>query len=143
VAPKLIEICSHEEWLKRYFAHNQFIALFANYVKLWKDLAFIFTLIINLFIVGSFSEKFGDRMHNYRLFMNPDYSEEQTKQLFQIFGILMTVCSMFVVAFFLVKNLPLIIKKAWNTGDNVENMGFIQIIITWLIKFLKVVFSTL
>jgi hypothetical protein len=29
-------------------------------------------------------------------------------------GIAMTCCSMFVVSFFLVKNLPLLIKRAWS-----------------------------
>jgi len=38
------------------------LALFANYVKLWKDIAFIFTLILNIFIIGSFSDSYGDRM---------------------------------------------------------------------------------
>jgi hypothetical protein len=65
---RLIEICIHEEKLKRFFNQQKLIALFANYVKLWKDLAFGFTLILNLFIIGSFSDHYGDRLNGYHLF---------------------------------------------------------------------------
>lgn len=65
---RLIEICKHEETLKRFFNQQKFIAIFANYVKLWKDLAYIFTLLLNLFIIGSFSNRYGDRMEDYHLF---------------------------------------------------------------------------
>lgn len=112
---KMIEICEHEETLRRIFQRQKFLALFANYVKLWKDLAFIFTLLLNLFIIGSFAEIDGDRMESYRLFQKDEYTSSQTKNIFLICGSIMACCSIFVVMFFLFKNAPLIIKKAWQT----------------------------
>jgi len=74
----LIEICKHEERLRNYFAKNKFLAIFANYVKLWKDLAFIFTIILNIFILMSYSTLYGSRMYHQRLFMKGDMTEEDT-----------------------------------------------------------------
>ena len=50
----IIEVCKHEEELDIFFKKNSFIAIFANYVILWKDLAFILTLLLNLFIILSY-----------------------------------------------------------------------------------------
>jgi inositol 1,4,5-triphosphate receptor type 1/inositol 1,4,5-triphosphate receptor type 3 len=44
-------------------------------VKLWKDLAFLFTLLLNLFIIGSFAEDAdGNRLTGYRLFRDEKYT---------------------------------------------------------------------
>ncbi|CAD8068825.1 unnamed protein product [Paramecium sonneborni] len=113
---RLIEICEHEEQLRRIFQRQKFLALFANYVKLWKDLAFLFTLLLNLFIIGSFAQnEEGNRITDFRLFRDEQYSPQQTRNIFLICGTIMACCSIFVVAFFLFKNAPLIIKKAWKT----------------------------
>jgi inositol 1,4,5-triphosphate receptor type 1/inositol 1,4,5-triphosphate receptor type 3 len=40
-AGKIIEVCKLEEELSLFFSHNKFLAIFANYVTLWKDLAFL------------------------------------------------------------------------------------------------------
>ncbi|CAD8103545.1 unnamed protein product [Paramecium sonneborni] len=113
---RLIEICEHEEQLRRIFQRQKFLALFANYVKLWKDLAFLFTLLLNLFIIGSFAENdSGNRLTDFRLFRNEKYSPQQTRNIFLICGTIMACCSIFVVSFFLFKNAPLIIRKAWKT----------------------------
>lgn len=69
---KLIKICENEEKLKIYFSQNKIVALFANYVNLWKDIAFLLSLLLNLFIVTSFSTYFGDRMEGERLFLSAD-----------------------------------------------------------------------
>lgn len=39
--PSAIKVAKHELNLKMFFAKNKFIAIFANFVQLWKDLAFI------------------------------------------------------------------------------------------------------
>ena len=52
----IIEVCKHEEKLAVFFSKNKFIAIFANYVILWKDLAFILTLLLNLFIILSYAD---------------------------------------------------------------------------------------
>ncbi|CAD8132784.1 unnamed protein product [Paramecium pentaurelia] len=113
---RLIEICEHEEQLRRIFQRQKFLALFANYVKLWKDLAFLFTLLLNLFIIGSFAKNdSGNRLTDFRLFRDEKYSPQQTRNIFLICGTIMACCSIFVVSFFLFKNAPLIIRKAWKT----------------------------
>ena len=50
----IIEVCKHEEVLALFFSRNQFLAIFANYVILWKDLAFLMTLLLNMFIILGF-----------------------------------------------------------------------------------------
>lgn len=55
-ADDIIDICKHEENLAIFFSHNKFLAIFANYVMLWKDLAFLLTLGINILIILSFYE---------------------------------------------------------------------------------------
>ena len=65
----IIDICEHEEKLRIFFSKNKILAIFANYEKLWKDLAFIFTIVLNILIIGSFALiDGGDRMNDYNLF---------------------------------------------------------------------------
>lgn len=114
-APDLIEICKHEYKLKILFSSNKFLALFANYVKLWKDMSFFISLVLNIFIMGSFNTLQGgdwySRMTDYNLFNDPSYTQEQTDSLFRVLGIAMIVCSNFVLLFFLFKSVPLILQK--------------------------------
>ena len=114
ISDHYIEICKHEERLKIFFAKNSFLSIFANYVKLWEDLAFILTLLLNMLVLVSFSTIWSDRLYEPRLFMLNDVTKEETMRIFLILGIMMTCCSMFVVIFFLLKNLPLIIGKVWD-----------------------------
>lgn len=44
---EVIKICKHELRLKLFFGRNKVIAVFANFVNLWKDLAF-FMVFFNL-----------------------------------------------------------------------------------------------
>ena len=74
-------------------------------------MAFLLTLILNIFLLFSYSSVFGDRIEEPRLFMIKGITKEETMYYFMIVGIMMTCCSMFVVVFFLMKNLPLIIQK--------------------------------
>lgn len=94
------------------FTKNKFFALFANHVKLWKDLAFVCTLLLNFFILFSYSGAEQDeRMKEPRLFGR--YSTRVTMRAFRVVGVLMIIFSSFVVLFFLCKRAPLIIKAAW------------------------------
>ncbi|EGR30673.1 MIR domain protein [Ichthyophthirius multifiliis] len=145
-----IEISKHEHKLKIIFSQNKFIALFANYVNLWKQLTFTLTLILNIFILISFNSDYEDRINNYRLYdalSDQRLSQDRTDQIFDILGIIMTICSSFVVLFFLCKNVPLIVKKAWsddiNQGQKNKNMrdqGAFKILIIFLTKLFKVIF---
>ncbi|KRW98864.1 MIR motif [Pseudocohnilembus persalinus] len=138
-----IEICKHEEYLNSFFQKNKFLAIFANYVKLWKDLAFILTLLLNVFILLSYSSVFPDddgsfddsRMHEPRLFMMNSMTAKQTKTFFFIFGLMMSLCSMFVVGFFLIKNLPLVIQKVMKK-DKTKGQLFLTYILFIIVLYI-------
>ena len=78
------------------------------------------TIVLNLFIIASFAikeeeeEEGIDRLNNYTFFRKGDWTVSQTKDLFFLLGIIMTISSLFVVVFFLSKIAPLIIKRAWS-----------------------------
>jgi inositol 1,4,5-triphosphate receptor type 1/inositol 1,4,5-triphosphate receptor type 3 len=55
-APKIIEVCKHEQKLALFFARQKFVAVFANFVDLWRDIAFLLTILINIFILISYSQ---------------------------------------------------------------------------------------
>lgn len=65
-ADELIEICMHEQWLKT--SENKVLTFFGQYFKLWNDLAFTFSMIINFLIFFSFSNEYGNRMTDIKLF---------------------------------------------------------------------------
>ncbi len=75
----LIKICKHEEYLKNFFIEYKFLAIFANFDKLWKDIAFLLTIVLNIITLFSFNsvnyfymmkQSFGDRLYDYRFFLN-------------------------------------------------------------------------
>lgn len=110
----------HEKELEIWLGKNRILALFAKNVNLWRDVAFMLTLVLNFFIIFSYSIHFGDpndddysrRMYNPRLFFNEGATN--TLDLFKTLGIIMIFCSSFVVLFFLIKKAPLVVKKAWS-----------------------------
>lgn len=51
-----MDVAKHEEELTQFFNQNKFVALFAKYVILWKDLCFLLTLVLNVFIILSYYE---------------------------------------------------------------------------------------
>lgn len=87
------------------------MALLTNHVVLWRELAFILTLFLNLFILFSFNDEAGDRVQDYKFFNS--LSPSVTSAIIFLIGLIMTCLSCFVVAFFLLKNAPLIMKRAW------------------------------
>lgn len=118
---------------------NKIIAIFAKYIKLWKDLSFLCSLILNLFIVLSFSISEDDDSDERR-FQEPSLLHEvdvtTTQQIFRIIGIFMSACTCFVVGFFFLKKAPLILKEAWGEGGKRKGilMGIVEIFF-WIIKF--------
>ncbi|EGR27978.1 hypothetical protein IMG5_185610 [Ichthyophthirius multifiliis] len=134
-----IIICKHEEQLALFFNRNTFASIFANYVDMWRDIAFILTIILNAFIIISYSEFNNDRIWSPKL--NDDTTVQQTKQLFKIFGYIMIFCSMLVLLFFLVKKGPLYLKEVWQTNE-----AFLQIktgLIVQYVKHLLIIVSSL
>ncbi|CAD8075036.1 unnamed protein product [Paramecium sonneborni] len=47
----------HEEEMNRFYKQYKIVGFFANYIQLWKDLAFYLTLIINIMIIASFAHQ--------------------------------------------------------------------------------------
>lgn len=45
----------HEESMNRFYKKYPIIGFFASYIQLWKDLSYYLTLILNIFIIGSFA----------------------------------------------------------------------------------------
>ncbi|CAD8168125.1 unnamed protein product [Paramecium pentaurelia] len=146
IAPTLIEVCKHEEYLKRLFDRQKYLALLTDYVKLWRELAFFLTLFLNLFILFSFDGTVGDRVQDYIFFSQyQDFNPVITKTIIYIIGIVMTGLSLFVVSFYLLKNAPLILKRAWLQkglfDDQDPNPLFI--LIDMFYKFIQTILSFL
>ena len=53
------------------------------------------------------------RMYEPRLFLMEDFSAAQTESTFLFLGMMQMICSFGVVAFFLLKKAPIVIRKAW------------------------------
>jgi inositol 1,4,5-triphosphate receptor type 1/inositol 1,4,5-triphosphate receptor type 3 len=105
-------------------------------VLLWKDLAFLLTITLNFLIVVSyFDGETGDAATNYHMriyeprFMGDVLNTTQTLFLFRVCGILMIICSTFVVAFFLLKKGPLYARDAWNQSE-----GMLETSKNWLVR---------
>ena len=75
-----------DKWLQNYFNKNKIIAILANYVSMWKDIGFLMTILLNIFIFLSFSNQFGDRFSDYHLFNSSKYSTSTTKNVFLLCG---------------------------------------------------------
>ena len=123
----IIKIMQHQERLNTFFDKNKFLAVFANYVNLWKDLAFTVAIVVNFLIIGSYSGYFGDDSEDIkhrRLFIPRIFlisSQTSTLRIIQALAICMCVASLFVVTFFMIDGLPLIVTQIWQTEGNQQN----------------------
>lgn len=96
-----LEVMEFDKWLQNYFNKNKIVAILANYVSMWKDIGFLMTIILNVFIFLSFSDRFNDRFYNYRLFNSESISEDTTKNVFLLCGWVQAGCSIFGNFFYL------------------------------------------
>ncbi|CAK81479.1 unnamed protein product (macronuclear) [Paramecium tetraurelia] len=152
-SPELIQIMRHEEEMNRFYKQYKLIGFFANYIQLWKDLAFYLTLIINTMIIASFSHQSdpdrpkedvsNEALNEYIFFRKDEWTQAQTKELISALGYAMMVCSLFVVLFVLARIAPLIIKKALQRKPLIEGQGMIKLLLNWLAKFFFVLFYCL
>ena len=74
--------------------------LVAN-IQLLRDIAFIMALIINIMVLIEYKKE------------TDDEDSTPIKSAIILMGIIVIVLSMLIVAYFLAKTAPLIIKKAW------------------------------
>ncbi|EGR28323.1 MIR domain protein [Ichthyophthirius multifiliis] len=126
--------CQHEEKIALFFKNNTFFSIFANYVNLWRDVAFILTIILNVFILFSYSENnFSEKQAQseeklkQQLYFNRIYNPnlklgltkivtiKKTQQIFYYLGGIMIFCSLFVEIFYIIKKGPLYMKQAWSS----------------------------
>lgn len=69
-------------------------------------------------------------------------SESKTKEIFKTTGIIMIVCSTFVVIFFLCKRAPLYLKRAWEENEHiVSNKN--QVALIKYTKYLVIILSSI
>lgn len=108
-----IQVCKHEEKLNIFFQKNQFLGIFAYNIKLWKNISFLLSVILNLFIITSYASIFGSRMDAPRLLMSNHVTVAKTKSIFSILGWMMVCSSSFILVFYMLKQLPIIYRKAW------------------------------
>jgi len=132
-ADQIIEICKHELRLKLFFGRHKVIAVFANFVNLWKDLSFFTSIALNILILGSYSQtnapELGieeSRMEKPIIFLADDESPESTEQIFFSLGSVMVVSSIFVLIFFLIKRAPLVIQRAWGVNTTGRKRSFME-----------------
>jgi inositol 1,4,5-triphosphate receptor type 1/inositol 1,4,5-triphosphate receptor type 3 len=79
-----IKIMIHEEKMKLFYYQYPVVGFFANYIQLWKDIAYYLTLLLNIIIIMSFSmpaydlEDEGnippDRMESYIFFRDTSWT---------------------------------------------------------------------
>lgn len=125
---KIIEQLHYEHLLQKFFNKNQCISIFASSVGLYREMAFMITIILNFFIISSYSEyktdsdetdRWTDRIWRYSLFFYDSYDNTQgglsytkTKNIMIILGVSQVVCSALIVSFFLMKKGPVLAKEA-------------------------------
>lgn len=148
---EIIRTMEYEYKLEKFFNEYKLISLFANHVTLWQDLSFTIAIIVNFFILVSYSSKFSDeedplrrRMLHPRLFL--DEKVTHTDDILSILGLVMLVSSLFVVAFYLVKKAPLVIEKVWKKSEKAESQkakkkGIISRLLSFLFKVTLIFFE--
>lgn len=109
-ADKVIEEMINEFKLSKLLKRNFLVSLVASYVSVWKEVAFLMTILLNLIIIMSF---FNNSEIGESLVYDTKYSSE-TQNVINIFGIIQMGCSCCIVAFFLLKTAPVLIARGWS-----------------------------
>lgn len=169
--PIFIKVAKHEHSLKLFFGKQKLIAIFVNYVSLWRDIGFILTIVMNIFILGSYSvttaeeesnasgdsEASSDSASRRRLqddsssiserisypSLFGQFDTDRTLNLFYILGAIIVSCTACVVVFFLIKRAPLIIKRGWGSRQDFKNKGLVSKLFVLVGKVLKVLLEML
>jgi len=148
---QIIKVMKHEHRLKLLFNKYKVLAMFANHVTLWQDLSFTIALIVNFFILTSYSSNYGDeedpverRLHNPKLFL---VDHINAKPILSILGVIMLISTIFVVLFYLFKKAPLVMERVWNEAEEKENQskkkGMISRLLSLFLRLVLVFFGIL
>ena len=109
---KLIQNMQHEEQLSLMFNKYKIIGLLGNHIRLWEHGVFIVAIMLNVVILASYSDRFGDRLENPHLFNSP--GSTQTKYGITVLGILNLIFAGLVVTHFYMKKAPILLKDVWS-----------------------------
>jgi hypothetical protein len=117
---KIIEEYKHEHRLNKVFKKYKLLNFITANNSLWKDLAFMNTLLINFLILASYSE-----YHNTHRLKEPSFlygedrdiygglTSEQTLNLFAVLGAFQCGFAVMVVFFYILKTAPVQGKRGW------------------------------
>ena len=108
-----------EYQLQKFISRHWGLSLIAQNIALWRDLGFLFTLLLNFVILGSFSEYGLDRLHWPSLLYYDGGSGRGlgyrgTRNVLVTLGVLQIMCTAFVVLSFLAKTSPYLAVRGWN-----------------------------
>ena len=119
-AESIIEQIQHEHKLLNLIQNNKFISLFASKVYIWREIAFVLTIALNLCVLLSYSIYHGNLRMDEPALLNLTYyatylDSPETMVIIKTLGITQLVCCIIIVIFFLLKVGPIVAKKGWRT----------------------------
>ena len=106
-----LNFMKHEERLRLLFNKYKIIGVIASHSKLWQSCAFYTNIILNAFIRSSYSSKFQGNSNDPHLFMDPNING--TQDIIYLLGCINLAFLTLVVAFTLIKRIPLITGHIW------------------------------
>ncbi|CAG9317756.1 unnamed protein product [Blepharisma stoltei] len=120
-ADGIVEQIKNNHKMEMLFQKYPFVSVLTSNVTLWGELVFYLTLILNFFIIFSYAY-YGDMtLYKPSLFYEETGSDvdgglnsDDTKQAIEAIGIVLVVCTVFIVGVFLLKTGPVLAKRGWN-----------------------------
>ncbi|CAG9321846.1 unnamed protein product [Blepharisma stoltei] len=116
-APEIAEQMSHEYKIQKFFTKYPLVNSLASNVWLWRYFAFILTILLNFFIIVSYSYYGTHNLFHPSLFYDTDGSlnSEKTLRLIQTVGLIQVVICCLIVLFFLLKSGLILAIKGWKS----------------------------
>ena len=111
----IIDQIRHEYRIKRFIRKSRFrlVLMIATQVNIWRVVAFFLTILMNLVILLSYSSNKGYESHYQFNLDEEGISKNKVGLILDCLGISQLVCCIMIVAFFLIKIGPLLVKKGW------------------------------
>lgn len=120
---EVIEDMKYEEKLSMVYGYK----LMTKWVRRFKILVFVLTILLNLVIILSYSDYGGDRLYgpsylNVEITSNKSDRVTSTKALLLSVGLIHCILSGFIFLTFIIKTAPIIIQRLWRKqAKNSEN----------------------
>ena len=143
---EMIEEMQHEFRLSKFYNKYKIVSFFTSHVTVWKELAFMMTLLLNFFIIASFYEDSTGNRNNPSLFYGSSggLNSSNTANAIRILGITQCTCSILIVTFFIMKTAPVLIQRGWrkhSTGE--EPTNFIKKVYSKIKNFFLTLYFTM